>query len=116
MDKEIYEHHVIFTGERWAVKPAEADIVATVDTQQEAIDIGYQLALEAGDELLVFDEQGALVSRIDPEDDLELAPHIVETIRQFKAGELEFFEYKPAKDTSQHVEPTVHNRDKPSSG
>jgi hypothetical protein len=100
MDYEDFAHQIIYINGQWAVKPTDGDIVAQFATQAEAIEVGYKLALEAGDELMVFDENGALVKTIDPEDDLELSDKMKDILDRFLAGKMTFVsrDKQPSKD------------------
>jgi len=100
MGYEDFAHHIIYINGQWAVKPTDGDIVAQFSTQAEAIEAGCKLALEAGDELLVFDENGTVVETIDPEDDLELSDKMKDTLDRFLAGKMTFVtrDKQPTKD------------------
>ena len=60
------EHHILFLDGHWVVKSADEALVAAFPTQDEAIEVGQQLAQEAGEDLVIFDEDGEEVERIVP--------------------------------------------------
>lgn len=60
------EHYVVYLDGHWVVQSADEMIVATFSSQEEAVDVGYQLAKEAGEDLVIFDEDGNEVERLSP--------------------------------------------------
>jgi hypothetical protein len=63
---DVYEHHVVYLDGHWVVKSSGEAVVAAFPTQEEAVEVGYQLAVAAGEDLVVFDEDGNEVERIVP--------------------------------------------------